>query len=545
MSSSLHQTAFQWEKVPLALINWPSQTLVDCNRSFCETLGLTDCPAAGQSLETVLGGPIPFAAPTIAPGQDDLPAPQILEIDYQRGETPAIALALEFTPFRQLDQIYGILRLHDLTEQNKSEASRQAAQERTRAQDDALIEIASDESIHRGDLDEALRSLTSRAAQVLGIDRVSVWQLDSNQNVLVCLCLYDTQLPDFAAGQTLSAAECPHYFKQWKNSRQLTLEKAQEDPRTRELVAGYLQAHNLKSMLITSIRLGEKQIGLLSCEHRKTIRSWQPSEQAFVAALSDLAALALSVQQHRTLELQLRHMMKMESVGRLAGGVAHDFNNIIQAISGYIMVLLEDREVSESARVFLGEMKTATEMAMKLTRKLLAMSRKQPMKLENVSLNKIARDLSGMLSKLIPKESELVLTLEPNLQETRMDASLIEQVIINLVVNARDAIPRKGGRVTFTTRSQSISASGPLSTPEARPGNYVVFSVADNGSGMDESTLAKLFEPFFTTKVEGKGTGLGLSIVYGIVKQHQGWIEVRSKRGLGTTFEVFLPAILL
>ena len=241
-------------------------------------------------------------------------------------------------------------------------------------------------------------------------------------------------------------------------------------------------------------------------------------------------------------EADLRHAQKMDAIGRLAGGIAHDFNNLLTVINGHAMILRETlgEVIDRDAAVAVEEIEKAGNQAAGLTRQLLAFSRKQLLQARVVNLNQIVGDLESMLGRLIGERIALTTALDPDLRNLTVDPGQIQQVIVNLVVNARDAMP-EGGRIVISTRNASVSPSA--AGPEAfGGGSCVVLAVSDNGEGMSPQTRAQIFEPFFTTKPEGKGTGLGLAMVYGIVRQSGGHIEVESELGQGTTFALYFPA---
>lgn len=238
-------------------------------------------------------------------------------------------------------------------------------------------------------------------------------------------------------------------------------------------------------------------------------------------------------------EEQLRQAQKMEALGRLAGGVAHDFNNLLTVINGYADFVLGMLDANHPSHRFLKEITRAGERAANLTRQLLAFSRKQVLQPRVLDLNNLVRDMEGMLRRLSGEQVALTLAPADRLPPVKADPGQLEQVVMNLVVNARDALPR-GGRVVVQTGSVTI-ADGADGGPA--PGAYVVLSVQDNGVGMSEPTLARIFEPFFTTKEGGKGTGLGLAVVHGIVTQSGGHLEVSSALDEGTCFRVYLPAV--
>lgn len=244
----------------------------------------------------------------------------------------------------------------------------------------------------------------------------------------------------------------------------------------------------------------------------------------------------------RISEAQLRQAQKMESIGRLAGGIAHDFNNLLTVINSYSDMLLGETGFENAfVRNGLDQIKEAGHRAASLTRQLLAFSRQQVIEPKVLDLNEIVANLAKLLRRLIGEDISLILCPHPELGRIKADAGQIEQIIMNLAVNARDAMPN-GGQLTIETLNADGEA-GPLRDASVPPGSYVVLVVSDTGCGMGPDTLAHIFEPFFTTKEPGKGTGLGLATVDGIVKQNEGAITVSSVIGKGTTFRVYLPRV--
>jgi len=250
--------------------------------------------------------------------------------------------------------------------------------------------------------------------------------------------------------------------------------------------------------------------------------------------------IALEVTERRKMEEELRKSQRMESIGTLAGGVAHDFNNILTVIKGYSQLLLE--RANGSARDQLAQIDTAADKAASLTRQLLAFSRQQVMQPKVVSLNQIVTDMQKMLQRLIGEDIDFSVNLAADLGSVLADPGQIEQVIMNLAANARDAMPR-GGKLIIATRNVELNDRSKLRDLMPAGGRFVVLEVADNGIGMDAETQSHIFEPFFTTKPLGKGTGLGLSTVYGITKQSGGYITVESNSGGGSTFRMYFPLI--
>jgi two-component system, cell cycle sensor histidine kinase and response regulator CckA len=256
-----------------------------------------------------------------------------------------------------------------------------------------------------------------------------------------------------------------------------------------------------------------------------------------------IQGIARDISERKHLEEQLRQSQKMEAIGRLAGVVAHDFNNLLTAILGYSQLLLRRLDPNSALRREVLEIEKAGQRAAALTNQLLAFSRRQVFQPQTINLNVVVTDLERMLQRVIGEDIELTTQLDPRLGSVKADPSRVEQVIMNLVVNSRDAMP-KGGTLKIKTANITLAEGDLVRLPEAKPGAYVMLAVSDMGVGMDKQLQSRIFEPFFTTKEPGKGTGLGLSTVYGIVRQSEGWIEVHSEPGQGSTFRIYLPQVV-
>ncbi len=260
------------------------------------------------------------------------------------------------------------------------------------------------------------------------------------------------------------------------------------------------------------------------------------------AVVTDITERKIAEEEKRNMEQHLQQAQKMESIGTLAGGISHDFNNSLQAIIGYSQILLMDKTEDNPDYTKLASIERAAKRASELTQQLLAFSRKVESKMMPVDLNKEVGDVKNLLERTIPKMIEIELELDKSLQIVNADPSQIEQIMMNLAVNARDAIGEKG-KIIIRTENTFLNGGDCKNLPGLVPGDYVILSMTDNGKGMTPEETERIFEPFFTTKEQGKGTGLGLSMVYGLVSKHNGHIACISKAGEGTTFQIYLPAI--
>jgi two-component system cell cycle sensor histidine kinase/response regulator CckA len=303
----------------------------------------------------------------------------------------------------------------------------------------------------------------------------------------------------------------------------------------------YLEADSDRRMVERSLDLSSQELLQANAQLRVLLGDLERlvEERTADLVLANQALRDQAADRHR-IEEELRHSQKMDAIGRLAGGVAHDFNNLLTVILGYTDRLRAEIDDGRANRDTLKEIKAAAERAAALTKQLLAFSRRQVLQPRILALNDIVQNMQEMLKRLIGENIELVTKLSPDLGLVRADPGQLDQVIVNLVVNARDAMAQ-GGRLVIETANVKVEAS--RRDRDTPPGDYVRLAVTDTGCGISAQTQARMFEPFFTSKEAGKGTGLGLATVYGIVKQSEGHISVRTELGKGSTFTITLPRL--
>lgn len=359
------------------------------------------------------------------------------------------------------------------------------------------------------------------------LERLKVFLDQSNDNLF---------LVEVPSGQIVDVNESASRQMGWSRKELLAaslfeLSDAGRNPAITELVRTPPDQADERKVMVTA-ELFKKEGGGFPAE--LTLNRMRFRGQSYVLVV------ARDITERKHLEEQLLQAQKMEAIGQLAGGVAHDFNNILMIIMGYADMLTKDSILDPAAKEKVGHIMEAAERAAQLTASLLAFSRKQVMKLQPAELNSIIVRVQKFLIRIIGEDIGLTTVLNESGIFINADIGQIEQVLVNLAANARDAMP-KGGTLTIATSMQVLDQPFVEANQLGEPGSYAVVTVSDTGAGMDEITRLKAFEPFFTTKEQGKGTGLGMSIVYGIIKQHSGFINVYSEPGIGTSFRIYLP----
>jgi signal transduction histidine kinase len=391
-------------------------------------------------------------------------------------------------------------------------------------------------------VDDMVHQVLRTALEVIGEDAGSILLADEKTKQLVFRyvigenadCLHGTSIPwdRGIAGAVFRSGQAEVVPAVQQDSRHYS---------ATDRITGYQS----RDMIVVPLkRYGGAPIGVIEVLNKLTGQIHRDDLDLLVV-IASIAAAAIeragSAEALRQKDLQLQQSQKMEAMGRLAGSVAHDFNNLLTVMRGFTELIVTTLDPAAASRRYADELMKAANQASGLTNQLLTFSRRQVLKYQLVNLNDLISNIEAILRRLIGNDVALLTSLSQHLGPVKADPGQIEQVIMNLCVNARDAMPQ-GGSLTIETVMTELDSSS-CETLDLHPGRYVLLSVTDTGFGMDQATQARLFEPFFTTKAPGKGTGLGLSIVYGIVKQSNGHVTVTSEVGHGTTFTVYLPQV--
>jgi PAS domain S-box-containing protein len=438
----------------------------------------------------------------------------------------------------QLVKVYGANQ--DITERKRAAAEVVAANERYARQEASLTTLMRSFVSAPEDFTPIVREITEVVARTLEVAQVGVWRHDDRGTSTRCQDLFEWPELRHSSGEELTEESCPRFFRASAESDVIAAYDALADARTSELAGRYLTPHGITSMMSVAIRSQGSTVGVLSCKHKGPRRRWMPDEQTYALAVANLLSAIISQVERRRLEVQLRQAQKLEAIGQLAGGVAHDFNNILTVILGRTEEVAQDARLPADLHEAIADVSQSAERATALTRQLLAFSRRQTIQVRDVDMNEVVGNLTRMLNRILGEDVDVDFHYASGPAHVRADPGMIEQVLLNLVVNARDAMPL-GGQLSIEV--SLVEGAAQPGGPVRPAGSWVCLRVTDTGSGIAAEHLPHIFEPFFTTKDVGKGTGLGLATTYGIVQQHGGWIEVESQVDRGTTFRVFFPHV--
>ncbi|HEY8993688.1 MAG TPA: GAF domain-containing protein [Lacunisphaera sp.] len=421
-------------------------------------------------------------------------------------------------------------------EMARHETERLALEARTARQRDALIGHTGRKGEGEDDLAEALRRLTESSATTLETARVSVWRYGSDQRVLECRDLFDLPSRQHTAGLQLSAFDYPVYFRTLADSVIVAADDACNDPRTREFTAGYFHPLGIGAMLDVPLHIGGKVVGVLCHEHVGGPRAWTADEKTFAMAMANLVSLNLEGEERRVLQEQFLRAQRMEAIGTLSSGLAHDLNNILAPM---LMAagLLKMKLTAPSDQTIVALIESGAQRGTGIIRQLLTFGRGVEGARTSVQVRHLIKDLTHIVSETFPRNIEFGYSTPANLWPVHADATQLHQVLLNLSVNARDAMPG-GGKLFIAAENVRLEEGA-----SAPPGPYLKLTVTDTGEGIPPAIINRIFDPFFTTKPVGKGSGLGLSSVLSIVKNHHGFVKVSSEVGKGSSFEIHLPAL--
>jgi signal transduction histidine kinase len=387
-----------------------------------------------------------------------------------------------------------------------------------------------------------MQEATGLAARTLAVERASIWLFIEGRSAIRCFDLFERSKNQHSEGAVLRAADFPSYFRALEERRDVPAARAREDPMTRELREAYLEPLGIVSMLDAPVFREGQVVGVVCHEHVAP-RTWTTEDQDFAGSVADRVAAHLeeaareaAEARARTLEAHALEGRKMHALGRLAAGVAHDFRNILAVVMALAHEIAGDTSALERVRKAAHQIEKAARRGEAMTQDLLAFGREEGNAPRVLDVGELMESMAGVLRAAVGKTHALALRIARPLGRVLADASQLERSVLNLVLNARDAMPSGGAVDVSVSEARVTDGSG-------APGVYVVIEVADTGIGMDEVTRERMFEPFFTTKAPGKGSGVGLAVVYRAVEHAGGFLHVESAPGRGTRIRVYLPRV--
>jgi|GEM_PF-1783066 len=428
----------------------------------------------------------------------------------------------------------------DITERKQAQEEMRAANERQTRQATALLELTQAFALRQLDTGALKREVTEIAARTLEVERVAIWHYDRNRRDLVCQELFERTTQSHSSGTVLPADKLPSYFRALEAGNVIAATDACRDPRTAELAEVYLRPAGISSMLDAPINVIGSVAGVVCCEHVGPARQWTADEQTFAIAVANVVSLLLAEEERARIEQQFLRAQRMEAIGTLAGGVAHDLNNILAPI---LMAagLLKFKLTAPGDQGIIALIEGGAQRGAGIVKQLLTFGRGTDDARGLVQVRHLVKDMGHIIQETFPRNIQFQQNIGPDLWPVLADATQLHQVLLNLSVNARDAMP-KGGSLTLGAQNVTLTEADAQTIPLAKAGRHVLLTATDTGDGIPPEILGRIFDAFFTTKPVGKGTGLGLSTVQGIVQSHGGCMTVASEVGKGTTFKVYLPA---
>ena len=387
---------------------------------------------------------------------------------------------------------------------------------------------------------EVVEEIAQIAAETLLVSQFGVWLYNEERNGIYALCIYEFEKNEFTAGAELFAKDYPRYFEAMSSRKSIIAHDARNDERTSEFTESYLKPGNIYSLLDSSIFVSGESRGVVCCEQQFSVREWQSDEVLFASAVADQVAQVIMDEEKRAVESKLRQVEKMQALGELAGGIAHDFNNQLTAIMGFadlIKMKTNDPGISR----YINNVIRTTANAAETVKQLLAFSRKSTLRNDTLDVHDIINELHSMLTHTLGKHIHIHLTLDASHSLVQGDASQLQNALLNIAINARDAMPDGGHIVISTELMRSRQIHPDVQAEMRRHDAYLLVRIQDSGSGISADDMQHIFEPFFTTKGPKEGTGMGLSVSYGTIQHMGGTITVDSEIDKGTCFNLYLP----